>query len=43
MKTAIGNCKQRKAVLFALALPLMFFCSPMQAMHRSDIVSEVTP
>lgn len=24
MKNAIGNCRQRKAVLFALALPLMF-------------------
>lgn len=42
MKNAIGNCKQRKAVLFALALPLMFSGSPMQAMHRSEIVREVT-
>ena len=35
MKNAIGNCRQRKAVLFALALPLMFSGSPAQAMHRS--------
>lgn len=38
MKNAIGNCRQRKAVLFALALPLMFSGSPAQAMHRSEIV-----
>ena len=31
MKNAIGNCRQRKAVLFALALPLMFSGSPAQA------------
>ena len=42
MKNAIGNCRQRKAVLFALALPLMFSGSPAQAMHRSEIVREVT-
>ena len=42
MKNAIGNCRKRKEVMLDLALPLMFSGSPAQAMHRSEIVREVT-
>jgi alpha-glucosidase (family GH31 glycosyl hydrolase) len=42
MKNLIRNCQQRKAILLALTLPLMFSSSPIQAMQRSESVREAT-
>lgn len=42
MKNLISNCKQKRVVLLALALPLMFPTVPMQATQRTEFVREVT-
>ena len=42
MKNLIRNCQQRKAILLALTLPLMFSSAPMQARQRAESVKEVT-
>jgi len=42
MKNLIRNCQQRKAILLALTLPLMFSSAPMQARQRAESVREAT-
>lgn len=42
MKNLIRNCQQKKAILLALTLPLMFSSSPIQARQRAESVREAT-
>nr|WP_320037688.1 TIM-barrel domain-containing protein [uncultured Bacteroides sp.] len=42
MKNLIRNCQQKKAILLALTLPLMFSSAPMQARQRAESVREAT-
>ncbi len=42
MKNLIRNCQQRRTILLALTLPLMFSSSPMQARLRAESVRETT-
>lgn len=41
MKNLIGKCGQRRAVMLALALPLLFSGSPVQAVQRTHESKEV--
>jgi len=42
MKNLIRNGQQRKAILLALTLPLMFSSAPMQARQRAESIKEAT-
>lgn len=42
MNKVIGNFKQKKAIILAFLVPLMFSGSPAQAMNRPENIGEVT-
>lgn len=42
MNKVIGNFKQKKAIILAFLVPLMFSGSPAQAVNRPENIGEVT-